>query len=71
MRDATQLRCVRCQRRLADYLDNVQRGHALFEILCPKCGSGNTLSLRPQSPAEGPHLERPERPPVKEPAHEP
>jgi phage FluMu protein Com len=33
-----QIRCARCNRRLADLINEVQAGEALIELKCPRCG---------------------------------
>lgn len=40
-----QFRCADCNRRLADYVDNIERGTVLIEVKCDKCGAANSLRL--------------------------
>jgi len=40
-----QFRCSACHRRLADFVDNIERGAVLIEVKCDKCGAANSLRL--------------------------
>jgi phage FluMu protein Com len=33
-----QIRCARCNRRLADLVNEIEFGHACVELKCPRCG---------------------------------
>ncbi len=52
----TQVRCTGCNRRLADVINEVRSGQAIFEMKCPRCGLPHLEILRPplndQRPAE-------------------
>jgi hypothetical protein len=39
-----QLRCSRCHRRLADYVDKIQHGSVVLEVQC-RCGAANSLTI--------------------------
>lgn len=43
--EQTQFRCTSCNRRLADYADDIVEGQVLVEIKCPKCGAPNSVVL--------------------------
>jgi phage FluMu protein Com len=34
----SQVRCAECNRRLADYVNEVAAGQLILELKCPKCG---------------------------------
>jgi phage FluMu protein Com len=48
----TQLRCTGCNRRLADFVNEVQAGLVILELKCPRCGQPNMEVIRPSSPYE-------------------
>jgi hypothetical protein len=39
-----QLRCSQCHRRLADYVNKLERGNVLIEVRC-RCGAVNSLTI--------------------------
>ena len=43
----TQVRCTGCNRRLADVINEVRSGQAIFEMKCPRCGLPHLEILRP------------------------
>ena len=45
-REQLQFRCTKCNRRLADYVDDIANGRLLLEIKCPKCGVPNSLLVK-------------------------
>lgn len=45
-RQQLQFRCTKCNRRLADYVEDIVTGRLLLEIKCPKCGVPNSLLVK-------------------------
>lgn len=43
----TQVRCTGCNRRLADVINEVRSGQAIFEMKCPRCGLPHLEIIRP------------------------
>jgi phage FluMu protein Com len=43
----TQVRCRECNRRLGDFVNEVQAGQVILELKCPKCGSPHIEIIRP------------------------
>ncbi len=43
----TQVRCTGCNRRLADDINEVRSGQAIFEMKCPRCGLPHLEIIRP------------------------
>jgi hypothetical protein len=41
-----QMRCTGCNRRLGDYVNEVEGGMVILELKCPKCGQPHTEVLR-------------------------
>jgi phage FluMu protein Com len=41
------IRCAGCNRRLADLVNEVEAGHALVELKCPRCGQPHLEVIRP------------------------
>ena len=44
-----QVRCPGCNRRLADYVNEVREGQVVLEFKCPRCGSPHTEVIRPSA----------------------
>lgn len=46
--EQVEIRCGngRCNRRLADVTNEVERGQVVLEIKCPKCGNPHTEILK-------------------------
>jgi phage FluMu protein Com len=42
-----QLRCSNCNRRLGDFVNEVQAGQLLLELKCPRCGQPHLEIIRP------------------------
>lgn len=42
-----QLRCSGCNRRLGDFVNEVQAGQVILEIKCPRCGHSHLEVIRP------------------------
>ena len=42
-----QIRCVGCNRRLADLVNEVGSGQVLIELKCPRCGQPHLEVVRP------------------------
>lgn len=42
----TQVRCTGCNRRLGDYVNEVQAGQVILELKCPKCGQPHMEIIR-------------------------
>jgi phage FluMu protein Com len=47
----TQVRCRECNRRLGDFVNELQAGQVILELKCPKCGRPHLEIIRPS--AEG------------------
>jgi len=45
-----QVRCATCNRRLADLVNEVRAGQAIFELKCPRCGNPHIEVVRPSQP---------------------
>ncbi len=45
-----QLRCTGCNRRLGDFINEVEAGQVILELKCPRCGHPHMEVIRP------PHL---------------
>ena len=43
----TQLRCTGCNRRLGDFVNEVQAGLVILELKCPRCGQPHLELIRP------------------------
>jgi phage FluMu protein Com len=41
-----QMRCTGCNRRLGDYVNEVEVGQVIIEVKCPKCGQPHTEVIR-------------------------
>lgn len=53
-----QLRCIGCNRRLGDFVNEVQAGQLILELKCPRCGHPHLEIIRPklrpdESPTDG------------------
>ena len=53
-----QLRCTGCNRRLGDFVNEVQAGQVILELKCPRCGNPHVEIIRPnlradESPTDG------------------
>jgi len=46
----TQVRCTGCNRRLGDFVNEVQAGLVILELKCPRCGQPHMEVIRPSSP---------------------
>lgn len=44
--EQVQVRCESCNRRIADVVNEIERGQVVLEIKCPKCGQPHTEVLR-------------------------
>jgi phage FluMu protein Com len=42
-----QVRCTGCNRRLGDYLSELEAGQVILELKCPRCGQPHTEIIRP------------------------
>ena len=42
-----QLRCNGCNRRLGDFVNEVQAGQLILELKCPRCGQPHVELIRP------------------------
>ena len=42
-----QLRCSGCNRRLGDFVNEVQAGQLILELKCPRCGQPHVEVIRP------------------------
>jgi phage FluMu protein Com len=49
MATQTQVRCAECNRRLADYVNEVVAGQVILELKCSKCGQPHMEVIRHQS----------------------
>jgi len=47
-----QLRCLGCNRRLGDIVNELESGQVLLELKCPRCGQPHLEIIRPSRPAE-------------------
>ena len=45
----SQLRCTACNRRLGDFVNEVQAGQVILELKCPRCGQPHLEVIRPSS----------------------
>ena len=43
-----QIRCGGCNRRLADFFNEVRVGQVIFELKCPRCGQPHLEVIRPE-----------------------
>ena len=43
-----QIRCGGCNRRLADFVNEVRVGQVIFELKCPRCGQPHLEVIRPE-----------------------
>ena len=43
----TQVRCRECNRRLGDFVNELQAGQVILELKCPKCGRPHLEIIRP------------------------
>ena len=43
----TQIRCRECNRRLGDYVNEVEAGQVILELKCPKCHQPHVEVIRP------------------------
>jgi phage FluMu protein Com len=43
----SQLRCSGCNRRLGDFVNEVQTGQLILELKCPRCGQPHVEIIRP------------------------
>ena len=41
-----QVRCTGCNRRLGDYLSELEAGQVILELKCPRCGQPHTEIIR-------------------------
>jgi Zn finger protein HypA/HybF involved in hydrogenase expression len=41
-----QVRCRECNRRLGDYVNEIQAGQVILELKCPKCGRPHAEIIR-------------------------
>jgi phage FluMu protein Com len=41
-----QIRCTGCNRRLADLVNEVERGQVIVELKCPRCGQAHLEVIR-------------------------
>ena len=48
----THIRCGECNRRLADFVNEIESGQVILEFKCPKCGSPHFEVVRK------PHIEK-------------
>ena len=48
-----QVRCSGCNRRLADFVNEVRAGQVIFELKCPRCGQPHLEVIRPESQENG------------------
>ena len=44
--DQVQVRCADCNRRLADFVNEVQGGQLILELKCPRCGHPHVEIIR-------------------------
>lgn len=42
-----QVRCTGCNRRLGDYLSELEAGQVILELKCPRCAQPHTEVIRP------------------------
>ena len=42
-----QVRCRECNRRLGDFVNELQAGQVILELKCPKCGRPHVEIIRP------------------------
>src|SRR5215475_6806228 len=47
-----QVRCADCNRRLADFVNEIGSGQVLVELKCPRCGQPHLEVIRSQPSAE-------------------
>jgi phage FluMu protein Com len=47
-----QLRCGGCNRRLGDFVNEIQAGQAILELKCPRCGQPHVEVIRPSAAAD-------------------
>jgi phage FluMu protein Com len=45
----TQVRCRECNRRLGDFVNELQAGQVILELKCPKCGRPHLEIIRPSA----------------------
>ncbi len=48
-----QVRCSGCNRRLADFVNEVRAGQVIFELKCPRCGQPHLEVIRPEPQQNG------------------
>lgn len=48
-----QVRCAECNRRLADYVNELGAGQLILELKCPKCGRPHVEIIRRRPPPAG------------------
>lgn len=53
----TQLRCTGCNRRLVDFVNEVQAGQVILELKCPRCGQPNMEIIRPLRPRDDANID--------------
>ena len=53
-REQVQVRCADCNRRLADFVNEVQAGHLILELKCPRCGHPHIEVIRGPAAKESP-----------------
>jgi phage FluMu protein Com len=47
----TQVRCRECNRRLGDFVNELEAGQVILELKCPKCGRPHLEIIRPPDEA--------------------
>jgi phage FluMu protein Com len=49
----SQVRCAECNRRLADYVNEVGAGQLILELKCPRCGRPHVEVIRRRTSPAG------------------